>query len=127
MNLKLLLSGRYWAVAVLRCFTVLPYSLWIIYFMSMADSVGFSISEATTIVSVAGVASLLGTLSQGFLIDRGLLPQWLLIGVCAASAAVAYGSSPWLTYWPLMVASVAIVLGNGIIGYSAHRTWSSGT
>ena len=115
-DMGLLASARYWAVAVIYCSSSFAFTMWVVYFVSQAQSNGFSILEATTMVTVAGVANLIAKLVQGFITDRGLMTSWSLIFLCVTFNSVSYSASSWLTsYWGLMTSAVLILFCDGIL------------
>ena len=94
----------------------LTYDMWIIYFISMAQSKGFSPGDAATFVSVAGIGSLIARIAQAFLVDRGVISPCFLMGITITVISVSLGATPWLTsYWMMMTSSLAVLTGNGVL------------
>ena len=90
--------------------------MWVVYFVSQAQSNGFSLQDASTMVTVAGVANLIAKVLQGFITDRGLMSTWSLLFICAIFNSVAYCASSWMiTYWPMMTSAVVILFSSGIL------------
>ena len=53
--------------------------------------------EATFIVSLSGLAELIGRLGTGFLADCKILPTYLLVAILAIIGAIAAAITPFLT------------------------------
>ncbi|XP_038063420.1 monocarboxylate transporter 12-like [Patiria miniata] len=112
----LLLNSRYWLVAVISCCTIYAYLMWIVYFVSQAQSNGFTLEEAGSFVTIAGIANLFGKISQGLITDRGVMSSWTLVAVCLVMSSVSYLASSLLTsYWPMMTSAVLILFSDGIL------------
>ena len=116
LDLGLFRSVRYWAVAVIACSNTYAHTMWIAYFVSQAQSIGFSPTEAGTFVTVAGVGNLIAKFFQGFITDRVAVSSLTLNTVSVTVASAAYCASPWITsYWAMMVLSFLILFGDGIL------------
>ncbi|XP_038063392.1 monocarboxylate transporter 12-like [Patiria miniata] len=112
----LLLNSRYWLVAVISCCNIYAYLMWIVYFVSQAQSNGFTLEEAGSFVTIAGVANLFGTISQGPITDRGVMSSWTLVAVCLVMSSVSYLASSLLTsFWPMMTSAVLILFSDGVL------------
>ncbi|XP_038057524.1 monocarboxylate transporter 12-like [Patiria miniata] len=115
-EVRLLLNSRYWLVAVISCCNIYAYLMWIVYFVSQAQSNGFTLEEAGSFVTIAGVANLFGTISQGPITDRGVMSSWTLVAVCLVMSSVSYLASSLLTsYWPMMTSAVLILFSDGVL------------
>ena len=116
LDLELFRSGRYWSVAVMTSCTIFSYTMWIVYFVSQAQSNGFSLEEAGTFVTIAGGANLLAKVSQGPITDRGLMSSWGLTAICMTISSVFYCASPWMTsYWTMMTSAFLILFADGVL------------
>ncbi|XP_038063319.1 monocarboxylate transporter 12-like [Patiria miniata] len=112
----LLLNARYWSVAILYCCTIYAYLMWIVYFVSQAQSNGFTLEEAGSFVTIGGIANLFGKISQGLITDRGVISSWTLVAGFLVISSVAYVASSWLTsYWTMMTSSVLILFSDGVL------------
>ena len=115
LDLNLLGNGRYWLVVAMYCSTCFPFDMWNIYFVSQSQSIGFSVEDAGTFITVGAVGNLIGKLSQGFITDRGVLSSWTMASLSTAVVSAAYCATPWVTsYWSVMATSFLILLGNGV-------------
>ncbi|XP_038063055.1 monocarboxylate transporter 12-like [Patiria miniata] len=90
--------------------------MWIVYFVSQAQSNGFTLEEAGSFVTIAGIANLFGTISQGLITDRGVMSSWTLVAVCLVMSSVSYLASSLLTsYWAMMTSAVLILFIEGVL------------
>ncbi|XP_038044230.1 monocarboxylate transporter 11-like [Patiria miniata] len=115
-DLSLLRNFQYWSVAaIFVCFNF-SYEMWVIYFVSQALSKGFSLEDAAVFVTVAGVGSLLAKLSQGFIIDAGLISCWGLMVICIIVSSLAFFLTPWLAwYWTMVLMALLVVVCDGVL------------
>ena len=99
---RCLLSG---SIGLHRTSTVIVGSH--LYFVSMAQSKGFSAKDAATFVTVAGVGHLITRTIQGFILDRWVKSYCIPMVILITIASAMFYATPWLTwYWSLMVSSV---------------------
>ena len=107
LNVQLLQNNRYWLVTCMFCCTHLCFDMWIVYFVSMAQSKGFSPKDAATFVTVAGVGHLITRTIQGFILDRWVKSYCIPMVILITIASAMFYATPWLTwYWSMMVSSV---------------------
>ncbi|XP_038075984.1 monocarboxylate transporter 12-like [Patiria miniata] len=115
-DLRLLVNARFWALALMKCCTVFADDMWIIYFVSQAQSNGFSTEDAGLFVAVGGVGSLVAKVCQGPLTDRGVISSWSLTGMFITIGSATYCATPWLTsYWAMMVSASMVLFCGGLI------------
>ncbi len=115
-DMDLLRNPRYWAAAVIYCLYVLAYDMWIIFFVSMVQSKGFSPEDAAIFVTVAGVGNLSSTLIQGFIVDRLLKSYSVLMFVVTFISSAMFCATPWLnSYWLLMMSSLVALFCIGVL------------
>ena len=116
LNLRLLVNIRYWSIAFISCSNKFAYDTWLIYFVSQAQSNGFSLEEAASFVSVAGVGNLIAKFLQGFIVGKKILPCWGLMSICITISTVSLYASPWMAnYWAMMTASFLITFTDGML------------
>ncbi|XP_038056042.1 monocarboxylate transporter 11-like [Patiria miniata] len=115
-DLSLLRSFQYWSIAIVCVCFSFAYDVWLIYFVSQAQSKGFSLEDAAVFVTVAGVGNLLAKLLQGFIIDAGILPCWSLMVICSIVSSCAFFVTPWLAgYWTMMLTASLVVICDGLL------------
>ncbi|XP_038078412.1 monocarboxylate transporter 12-like [Patiria miniata] len=115
-DLRLLVNARFWALTLLMCCTIFADDMWMIYFVSLAQSNGFSNEEAGLFVAIAGVGSLLAKVCQGPLTDRGVISCWSLTSIFIVIGSATYCATPWLTsYWAMMVSALIVLFSSGVI------------
>ncbi|XP_038059313.1 monocarboxylate transporter 12-like isoform X2 [Patiria miniata] len=115
-DIRLLSDFRYWSVAIISCCTKYAFEMWVIYFVSQAQSNGFSLQDAATFVTVGGVGGLIAKLVQGFFLDRGVISSFHLTAIAVAICSASYCATPWLTsYWPMMTSSLLILTSSGAL------------
>ena len=116
LDFELLQNYRYWLVTCMLCCTQLSFDMWIVYFVSMAQSKGFSAKDAATFVTVAGVGHLTARTIQGFILDRWVKSYCIPMGVLITIASAMFYASPWLTwYWSMMMSSALILFCVGAL------------
>ena len=116
LELRLLISLRFWAVSYVYCISSLTYHLWLIYFVSLAQSNGFSPDEAAFFVTIAGVACMIARIIQGPIIDRGILPFWGTFAVIILIISTSFFATPFLTSnWSMMMSASLILFGFGAL------------
>ncbi|XP_022081215.1 monocarboxylate transporter 12-like isoform X3 [Acanthaster planci] len=98
------LRASFWlATVVLICFRFVP-SLWLVYFVSQAQSMGFSAYDATIFTTAAGVGNSVIKISLGLAVDRGFLSlRWALLLSILGAAGTLLSSSWMKAYWLMMV------------------------
>ncbi|XP_038069412.1 monocarboxylate transporter 12-like [Patiria miniata] len=115
-EIQLLSDYRYWAAASVAFCTKYAFNMWIIYFVSQAQSNGFSLEDAATFVTVAGVGGLLGRLAQGILMDRKIIPLFPLTAITITVCSASFCATPFLTsYWLMMTSSLTIATFSGAL------------
>ncbi|XP_038058772.1 monocarboxylate transporter 12-like [Patiria miniata] len=115
-DIRLLSDFRYWSVAIIACGSKFAFNMWLIYFVSQAQSNGFSLQEAAIFVTVGGVGGLIAKLVQGFFLDRGVISSFHLTVIAVTVCSASYCATPWLTsYWPMMTSSLLIVTSSGAL------------
>ncbi|XP_071801420.1 monocarboxylate transporter 12-like isoform X2 [Asterias amurensis] len=115
LDLKLLRNMCYWAAAAIYCVNYTVFDMWIIFFVSMAQSKGFSPEDAAIFVTVAGVFNLISKLIQGYLIDRVFRSCWAPLCVMTIVSSAMLIATPWLnSYWLLMTSSSIFMFCIGI-------------
>ncbi|XP_038044229.1 monocarboxylate transporter 12-like [Patiria miniata] len=115
-DLSLLRNFQYWSVAAIYVCFNFAYDMWVIYFVSQALSKGFSLEDAAVFVTVAGVGNLLAKVSQGFIIDAGLISCWGLMVICIIVSSLAFFVTPWLAwYWTMMLTALLVVICDGVL------------
>ncbi|XP_022104084.1 monocarboxylate transporter 12-like [Acanthaster planci] len=79
-------------------------SLWMIYFVSYAESKGFSGYEAVTFTTAAGIGNLVIKILIGFVVDRGWLKLRLGLLISIMTSSLALSTLPLVnSYWLMMV------------------------
>ena len=107
LDFELLQNYHYWLVTCMLCCTHLCFEMWIVYFVAMAQSKGFSPKDAATFVTVAGVGHLIARVILGFILDRWVKSYCIPMGILITIASGMFYATPWLTwYWSMMVSSV---------------------
>ena len=105
-DLELLRNYRYWLAALTTCGTIASHDMWIIFFVSMAQSKGFSAKDAAIFVTIAGVGNLIAKLTHGVVIDRLFKSYWVLMSIYICISSAMFYTTPWLTgYWTMMMSS----------------------
>ncbi|XP_022095691.1 monocarboxylate transporter 12-like isoform X2 [Acanthaster planci] len=116
LDLRLLLNIRFWMAAIIFCDSRFASDMWRIYFVSTAVSKGFSSDDATMFVAVGAVGSLIAKVVQGFIIDRGPLPFWAVLGIGLSVSTATYCTTPWLSsYTTVMISAFLIMTADGFI------------
>ena len=116
LDVKLLLNLRYWSVTFMLCCSQLSFDMWIVYFVSMAQTKGFSAEDAATFVTVAGVGHLLARASQGFILDRWVKSYSIPMAILFSTAGAMFFATPWLNlYWELMLSAVLVLFSVGAV------------
>ena len=120
LDLRLLGVGGLWALAVMMCCTFFAHNMWVIYFVSQAQSNGFSAEQAGWFVSVASIGDVMGKVVQGPLTDHGIISSWSLTAVLSILCSVAFCATPWLTsYWAAMATAFIVLFCSGVIACQA--------
>ena len=116
LDMRLLCSIRYWAVACVVCNMYYVYDTWVIYFVSFAQTVGFSGEDASKFLTVGGIGSLIAKLAQGFIVDRKIMPCWGLLTLIFFISSVSLYVTPWfVSYWGMMATSCLILVSDGFL------------
>ncbi|XP_071806976.1 monocarboxylate transporter 13-like [Asterias amurensis] len=116
LDVKLLLNLRYWSVTFMLCCSQLSFDMWIVYFVSMVQTKGFSAEDAATFVTVAGVGHLLARASQGFILDRWVKSYSIPMAILFSTAGAMFFATPWLNlYWELMLSAVLVLFSVGAV------------
>ncbi|XP_071791115.1 monocarboxylate transporter 12-like isoform X2 [Asterias amurensis] len=116
LDVGLLGNSRYWSLAIITCCNKFAYGMWLIYFVSQAESTGFSLEDAAVFIAVGGVWNIVAKLGQGIIVDREILPCWGLMSIVCFISSLSYCVSPWLfNYWAMMVAASLIQFGDGVL------------
>ena len=116
LDMNLLSNPRYRAAAVIYCSTFVSIDMWTLFFVSMAQSKGFSPEDAAIFVTVAGVGSLLSKLIQGFIVDRVLKSYSGFMFVMLVTSSSMFCATPWLdTYWLMMMSSFSVLFCLGAL------------
>ena len=109
-DLELLRNYRYWLAALTNCGSFGSYDMWIIFFVSMAQSKGFSATDAAIFVTIAGVGNLIAKITQGVIVDRLIKSYWVIMSIYICVSSAMFYATPWLTgYWTMMMSSFLIM------------------
>ncbi|XP_071801418.1 monocarboxylate transporter 12-like [Asterias amurensis] len=115
-DMNLLRNPRYWAAATIYCSTRATLDMWTIFFVSMAQSKGFSPEDAAIFVTVAGVGNVLSKLIQGFIVDRVFKSYLGFMFVMLATSSAMFCATPWLdSYWLMMMSSFSVLFCLGVL------------
>ncbi|XP_022098073.1 monocarboxylate transporter 12-like [Acanthaster planci] len=115
-SLELLIDARFWDLTVVKSSTKFAYGMWVIYFVSAAQSNGFTATEAGWFVSFGGIGGLLAVIAQGPLNDRGVLSSWSLTTTTMVVCSASYCASPLLTSnWAMMTSTLLIGFCFGVV------------
>ncbi|XP_071804555.1 monocarboxylate transporter 12-like [Asterias amurensis] len=120
LKLELLLDLHYSLVSAVYSMTLLVWSLWTIYFVSLATSNGFTTKEAALFVSVGAVGSLFVKVLQGFYIDQILILhresfQCLHVVMICICACTFYLTPIATSYWGMMTSSFVYLTADGVL------------
>ncbi|XP_071800510.1 monocarboxylate transporter 12-like [Asterias amurensis] len=116
LDMNLLRNPRYWAAAVIYCSTFVTFDMWTIFFVSMAQSKGFSPEDAAIFVTVAGVGNLSSTLIQGLIMDRLLKSYLGFMFVMLFTSSAMFCATPWLdSYWLMMMSTFFVLFCLGAL------------
>ena len=114
LNMELLVSARYWTAGVAECCCNYTFIMWTVYFVSQAQSNGFSAEDAGVFVTSAGIGDLFAKLFVGFITGRGLMSSWTMATLSATFLSMLYCATPWVTsYWLMILTSFLTLLNNG--------------
>ncbi|XP_022097494.1 monocarboxylate transporter 12-like [Acanthaster planci] len=116
LDMRLLGIGHFWAPAVMMCCTIFADDMWIIYFVSQAQSNGFTAEQAGSFVSMASVGGVIGKVVQGLLTDCGVISSWSLTAMSIILSSAGYCSTPLLTsYWASAATAFLILCSSGVL------------
>ncbi|XP_022081535.1 monocarboxylate transporter 13-like isoform X2 [Acanthaster planci] len=109
-------QAKFWIAAVVWTCSFFNDGLWLIYFVSYAETKGFSDYEAVTFVTFGGIGNLVFKIGLGPVIDRGLLKIRAAMLVMMVPNSLALLVLPWTnSFWSMAVNSFVFNGLNGAI------------
>ena len=116
LDLKLFCDAKFLLILTMAQCTLVPFDLWYIYFISHAQSKGFSPTDAAMFVTYAGVGSIVFKIGHAPIVDRGIVGLRSMLAVNIALCFAVLIWTPWaVAYWSTAASACVYVASVGVI------------